>query len=202
MRMHLYQGYIPAWLFQNGPVAISFLLVFLVAGAYVIYRPGVTMRKVMVRLLIGGLAARLALTLYFTLGQLVVWSSSELGKLFLPPHQAWSYFFSYVGLRYWLPFAIAILLAGLWYGFLRLIGKRSERYLDVGELELTTILVFAAGWPNALALAPIVGVALVLFSLVRMIVFKRQLTTLGIPFIIGALITLTYGDAIRNLFAS
>lgn len=200
--MRLFVGYLPAWLVLNGAVAVSFWLVVLATAAYILFRPSLRLRKTLFWLLAAGIAARALLALYFTVGQLVVWSDSELGKLFLPPNQSWSYFISYVGERYWLAAILALVLAGLWYGFLRLVGNRSERYLDVGELELTTLLVFASGWPDALILAPLAGMALVLFSLVRMLVFRRQLTTLGIPFMIAALVTLAYADAIRSLFGA
>ena len=80
-----------------------------------------------------------------------------------------------------------------------MLRQKSERYLDVGEHELTTLLIFAAGWPDALVMAPVAAVALVLLSLFRMTVLKRPLTTLGGPFMIATLFVLAYGGDIRAL---
>lgn len=199
--MGLYTGYVAAWILLNGAAAISLALLTLAAAAYVILRPGERMRRMLRRLLVGGLVARAALALYLSFGQFVTWSSTEFGRLFLPPHQPWGYFLNYAWSRYWLAFALAVLLAGLWYGFLLLVGKRSERYLDVGETELTTIAVFAAAWPGALVLAPLAGALLVLFSLVRL-AFGRRLTTLGVPFLIAGFVTLAYANEIKALFGA
>lgn len=199
--MQFFTGYIPAWLILNGDIAISLALAVLAIAGYILLRPGSQLQKALMVLGIAGVAARLALGLYFTLGQLVVWSSNELGRLFLPPNQSWWYFITYVGERYLLDAILALLLAALWYGFLKLVGSRSERYLDEGEIELTTIMVFAAGWPNALIMAPLAGALLIGYSLIRM-ALKRQYTTLGVPFMIATLITLAFANEIRALWGA
>lgn len=185
-----------------GPLIVSAALVTLSIAAYLVLRPGDRLRKAALWLLLGGVIARLVLALTMSVAQYQAWATSELGKLLLPGHQGWGYFLGYVGDRYWLGLGLALLCAGLWYGFLRAIRSHSERYFDVGEIELTTVLVFAIGWPGALVLVPLALVSVVAVSLARMLILKKELTTLGVPFLVASVITLVVGEAIRKLFVS
>lgn len=184
----------------NGASAISIALVALAAAAYVICRPGRRLRSLSLMLLLVGIAARAGLAGLLSTAQYAAWKATELGSLLLPPHQGWDYFVGYSVNRYWLPFLLALACAGLWYGFVRALRSHSERYLDSGEGELTTLLVFAIGWPGALVLVPLALVSVVVIAVVRLTLFKRELTTLGVPFIVAAILTIAWGDAIRVLF--
>ena len=184
----------------HGADVISAALVVGSLLAYVVIGPGRRFSMIMRYALAVALLLGTGIASFLTHAQHFAWTATEIGKLFLPPVQPWSYFVGYVGLRFWLPFGLATLSAGLWYGFARLIRSRSERYLAEGELELTTLMIFAVGWPGVVVLMPVTGIFLVLVSLTRKILFKQELTTLGLPFILGALMTVIYAEQIRTLF--
>lgn len=183
-----------------GALAISATLVALAVASYLAFRPGPRLRRASLALLLGGAAAQALLAALLSTAQYAAWSATEIGRLLLPAQQGWGYFLGYVGNRYWMAFVLAAVCAGAWYGFLRAVGSHSERYFDAGEIEMTTLLVFAVGWPGGLVLVPLALVSVVVVSLARTFVLKRELTTLGVPFLVAAIITLAWGGAIRVLF--
>lgn len=179
---------------------LSWAAIIFALALYIIMRPGVKMGRLMRWLLLGTFSASLVLTILLTIAQYSAFMSSEFGRMLLPPTQSWSYFIEYVLIRYWLPFGLTILLAAAWYGFMRLIKARSERYLAVGELELTTVVLVAVGWPHILILLPLAALCLLLVSMIKLVIFRIQLTTLGLPFLLAALATLLFASEIQKLF--
>lgn len=198
--MNLYAGYSSAWIFLNGQAAASLAIAVVAIGAYVLLRPSERLRKALVAVGIGAIAVRVLVALYLSVAQYQAWAATDFGRLLLPPNRSWGYFLSYSFDHYWLAAFLAATVAALWFGFVRLVRQRSDRYLDIGEHELTTLLLFAAGWPDALVMAPLAALVLVPLSIFRMTVLKRKLTTLGGPFMIATLIVLAYGGEIRRLF--
>ncbi len=196
---HLYASYAAAWIFLNGRAAVSLGVAVAVIAAYLLLRPSERLRRVLIVIGIAAIAASVLVAGFLTLAQYQAWAASSFGKLLLPPHRSFGYFVSYVLDRYWLAPFLGTVLAGLWYAFAGALRRKSERYLDEGEQELTALLVFAAGWPDALVMAPLAAVALVVLSLFRMLVLKKSLTTLGAPFMIATLIAIAYAADIRTL---
>lgn len=196
----LYQNPVALWLFAHGVRTVSWLLVLLAAGAYAAFRPGERLGRIAAWLLGAGIAARVLLAAWRSLAQYGIWEGDPLGQLFLPPHQPYGYLLAYVGLRFLLPVGLALLCAGLWYGLMRALRARTERYFDTGEIALTTLLVFAVGWPGFALLLPLAAAALVLLSMGRLALLGERLTTLGIPVLAAALATLAFGGPLLRLF--
>lgn len=94
--------------------------------------------------------------LYFSYAQYHVWELSPVGKYLLPPYESLSYFIGYVGSRYLLPSAIALLAAivfGLaaWY-----LNKRyDERFFEREEPTLFALGIFLTGYPGFLFYIPL-----------------------------------------------
>jgi hypothetical protein len=175
----------------KGPLALQWLLVATSLAAYLQYRPGKQFRIFMRRMLVGTVVLDLVLAAYTSLVQYYS---------FLPLFRGFSFFVPYVAIHYFLPIGLAFVCAAVWYIFLRVLRTRTDRYFDIGEIELTTLLVLALGWPLSLVMVPFAGIVLVLLSLVRLVVFKQELTTLGLPFIIAATLLLLFEGQIRPLF--
>lgn len=200
--MSFFIGTVPNWIVLEGESILTWGFLAAAVFLYLFLRPGRRFQTWMRRLLIASLILQPLHAAYLSGVQYFVWSQSEFGQLFLPPNQSWAYYARYVTDHFWLHPVLGIVLAGLWYGFMRALKSRSERYLDVGELELTTLLILIAGWPDALVLAPAAGIAVIMVSIVRLTVFREKLTTLGIPFMIAAAFALLYGGQVRSLLGA
>lgn len=109
------------------------------------------------------------------------------------------YFAQHVWVVYWLSAVLSILCAFLWYLFLRFLKNHNGRYFDEGEVELGLICALAVGWPRFIVFLPFVFVFVLVISLVRLVVFKEQFTTLGGPFLGALLASLLFGDRILEL---
>jgi len=187
------------WLSTSGPGILALALLAAMAAAYFMIGPGKGMRFAALVLLAVGIGARVLLAAYQSVAQYVLWRSESFTALFLPPNQPWSYYLSYVGTRFWLPVALALLCAILWYAFLRVLGSRTDRYFDIGEVELATLAVFVAGWPLAIVLLPVAGVFLLGLAVIRQVVLGERYTTLGLPFLAATLVVLLAGRTLLGL---
>lgn len=195
----IYASGVGNWVATSGPWLVSWILAVGAIASYALLRPGKGMRFAAICLLAFGILARAAIAAYQTAAQYWLWGSEAFTQLFLPPNQPIGYFLSYAGSRFWLPLGLAILCALVWYGFLRLLGRRTARFFDIGEMELAALAVFVVGWPLCIVLLPVAGVLLIVFSIVRLTVFKEQFTTLGIPFLAAMTLVLLWGSVLLRL---
>lgn len=184
------------WIGLHAVTVISWLALMTSVVTYAFFRSRLKSVMALVGMVV--IVLYTAIAVFLSYMQYLAWTSSEIGLLFLPPHQSWSYYLGYVGLRYWLAPVFTLFIAGLWYGFVRLLGSRSERYFNRGEMELTAVIMLAVGWPASLVLLPIAGVVLVLYSLIRLLIFKQSLTTLAVPFLLAGGIALFAADTLRE----
>ncbi len=180
------------WLLADGPTYVLWVMALGMVAAYAYLRPGKEMHFAGVVLLAFGFLARASIAAYQTAAQYWLWTQESFTQLFLPPHQPISYFVGYVTQQFWMGLILATILAVAWYVFLRVLRARTDRFFDEGEIVLATLAMFVIGWPGVVVLLPLAGVALVVVSVVRTAVFKEQLTTLGIPFLIAMLVTLLF----------
>lgn len=108
---------------------------------------------------------------YLSYMQYGVWRDNEFSKFFLPPHQDWSYFFLYVGARFFAPYAIS-LLAALLFFFSAIFANRRfhERFFSKEEPFLAALSLFLVGHPAWLVyfgLVIVVYLAIQLWSTLR-----------------------------------
>lgn len=167
---------------------VFFITVFLAAASRVIsYK----------LLVISSVAFHLFYAAFLTLGQYYVWSQSEFTKLLLDSP---GYFFFYSWGRFWINALLAIVLPFIFYLFLRLLKKYQERFFEQGETELGLLSALIVGWPNFVIFVPLVFVLVIIVSIFRRLFLKEFYTTLGIPFLIAALVLLLLGDVLITLF--
>ena len=152
--------------------------------------------RLMKRLVMVGVAVFFALALLGTFFQYTVWKGDPLSQNLLPPHQPIGYFAKYAGVHFWLAPLLSSILSVAFYGFLTLLKKKNERFFEEGEMELGALTVFLAGWPRAVVFLPIVFLAVLALSGIKMALRKDAYTTLGFPFLIGLVISLAYGFTI------
>jgi hypothetical protein len=184
------------WITTHGNLAITWLALIAVAGSYVLLRPSKGFRFAVIAATTIIVTTRLVLALYQSLAQYWIWKSASFTALFLPPHQSISYYLLYVGSRFWLPVALAVVLSVIWYLFLRALKRHTARFFDEGEMELATLCVFLAGWPGTIVLLPLVAAAMAIWSVVKLIVWRERYTTLGIPFMLATLISLLLASTV------
>ncbi|MFH1161962.1 MAG: hypothetical protein V1696_01670 [Candidatus Jorgensenbacteria bacterium] len=156
----------------------------------------------------GGYAALL------TVGQYVVWSGDWWGQHFLNTPlgvtlpiplvhafpglfgSALGYFLFYSWGRFWLGAVLAVGVALIFWWFLGVLKRHNERFFEEGETELGFLAALISGWPHLFTFLIVTFLAVVLISIVRMLFFKESLTTLGLPFLVGAGIALLFGKAL------
>ncbi|MDI6820731.1 MAG: hypothetical protein QMD65_00945 [Patescibacteria group bacterium] len=157
---------------------------------------------------------RIFYAILLTAGQYYIWSADAFGKLFLnsPLNSAvplslvqklpWlfnhplGYFIFYSWGRFWLNVFVSIGVALLFFWFLKFLKKHKERFFEEGEIELGFLCMLILNWPVNLIYVLFVFVFVVISSIFRSIVLKRNLTTLGLPFIFSSLILLIWGNAL------
>lgn len=77
------------------------------------------------------------------------WLGHPLSKFFLPPYQSWDYFLTYVGSKFFAPYAISLVLAIIFFAALGVANKKfGERFFEREEIALIAISIFLVGHPG------------------------------------------------------
>ena len=202
------------WLIVQGSLIAAFL-----AGAY-LYATKRMGRKGwgIEELVLGVISVRLLYGLVRVIGQYYIWSQSDLAKLFLTAKlPAWffdgwpgkvffflnnprGYFFYYSFNHFFLNTFITVIMALIWYGFLRLLKRHQERFFEEGEVQLGFLLALIVGWPGFVLFIPLLFISVVVLSLIRAAVFRLPYTTLGYPFLLAVLVIILFGEKLIALF--
>ena len=160
-------------------------------------------------------AFRILYAALLTIGQYIVWANSALSNMLLnsplmapkdvqlvPAWLSWlfsgnkGYFIFYAFSRFWLSALISIGIAFLWSLFLKSLERHQERFFDMGEVMLGSLAALVVGWPQFVIFVPLVFVFVVVTSIIRMLVWGHRYTTLGTPFVLAMLVTLTIGPTL------
>lgn len=158
------------------------------------------------------LAFKVLASLLATLAQYHVWSSSEFtklllnknvidlsvlesfsGKLFWIFNNKFGYFLFYSWGRFWMELVVSLLIATAFYLFLLLLRKYKDRLFEKGETEIGFLLALTVGWPNFIIFLLMSFLSAVVISIVRLSLFKKTYTTLGILFLASAFVTILFG---------
>jgi len=131
---------------------------------------------------------------FYTYSTYLGWLSSPVSRYLLPPYNNW-YFFSYSGFRFFLPLAVSLVAALVWWGILIILKKRSDGlWLDSSEAAVGLLTAFLVGWPNILVywavLFSLMVWRLAVANLRRQTDFRLAITW---PMIIATLFTLALG---------
>ncbi|EKD23549.1 MAG: hypothetical protein ACD_81C00219G0010 [uncultured bacterium] len=174
-------------------IPFAFFVVMVISAGYVYLRSpllGGQRLAVFTRLIVAVVSFRIAFAAAKSGLQYYAWVQDELGKLLLPPTQPITYFFQYIWTHFWANVVLSLGVGLLTFIVLRTLQKKNQRFFDVGEVELGTLLALVVGWPHFVVFVPLVFVLVVLISIIRGIVVKEPFTTLGLPFIVAACIAL------------
>jgi hypothetical protein len=106
------------------------------------------------------------------------------------------YFLYYSFSHFWLNMILTLIAAGCWYGLLIALKRHKDRFFEDNEPLYGLLLALIAGWPGIVLFIPCTFLFLAILSLVRIIFFKKQLTTIGIPMVIAATIAVALGNII------
>ncbi len=86
---------------------------------------------------------------YWSYLQYSFWQGSEMTRYLLPPYQSISYFISYVGVRFFGPWFLALLASFLISGAVRFLNKKfEERFFEDEEIRLIALGIFLTGYPG------------------------------------------------------
>ncbi len=144
---------------------------------------------------------RLIYALFKTAVQYHIWEQAGgLSRFLLPPYRPISYFIGYSITHFWLSTLIDILIAAIFYAFLRLLKKYNSRFFEKDEPELGFLTALIVGWPNVVLIIPFAFIFVAILGILRGIFLKEQYTALSWPLIISAFIILFFGSYLINLF--
>ena len=155
-------------------------------------------------LIISSISFHVLYAVLLTISQYYIWSQNKFTQLLLNSSLDLSmpvsgYFLFYSFGRFWLNALITIGAAFVFYLFLKFLKKHRERFFEEGETELGFLSALIVGWPNFVVFLPLVFVFVVLLSIFRRVFLKEFYTTMGIPFLLAALIVLISGNQIVNI---
>jgi len=127
-------------------------------------------------------------------------SYPKLGILTAPFEGRLGYFVLYVFERFWLETLITILVACLFYVFLKTLKKHNGRFFEEGEPELGFSMALLVGWPGFVLFVLFIFIFIIATSIFRMVVLKQHLTTFGLPFLLSVFAVLIWGGALLQFF--
>jgi len=110
------------------------------------------------------------------------------------------YFLFYSWGRFWLSVVIALVVAVVFYWLLRALKLKTERFFEEGETELGFLCALLVGWPEFVLFVPLVFLSVIIISIIRLLFFKEQYTTLGSPFLLACSLSLLFGGYLISLF--
>jgi len=109
------------------------------------------------------------------------------------------YFLFYSWGRFWLSVVLSVFVAYIFYLFLKILRKKTERFFEEGEIELGLLAAVVVGWPSFVLFIPLIFIFVVCISIAKLFL-KEKYTTLGIPIILSMLVLYICGEYLINLF--
>ena len=184
---------------------IFFVIIFILAVLIYGLRKSIGLTKSRT-LIISSISFHVLYAVLLTISQYYIWSQNKFTQLLLNSSLDLSmpvsgYFLFYSFGRFWLNALITIGAAFVFYLFLKFLKKHRERFFEEGETELGFLSALIVGWPNFVVFLPLVFVFVVLLSIFRRVFLKEFYTTMGIPFLLAALIVLIFGNQIVDILS-
>lgn len=196
---------------------IFFGAVFLGVAALYFWRRDERLASRYKQLIAAAIVFRVVYASLLMVAQYYVWAQNRFTQILLdtpldrtlePILKSWflifqtpsGYFFFYSFIHFWVNVLFSVAAAFLFYLFLRSLKKYRERFFDYGEVELGFLAALLAGWPHFVPFLIFAFFLVVIVSLFRRITLGELYTTLGLPFLLAALIVLVWGDPLVQLF--
>lgn len=131
--------------------------------------------------------------IFLSILQYFIWQNSPFSRFFLPPYQPISYFFGYVFLHFWLAAILTLVCSLAFYLFFKLVRKYRHDVISQKELPLVLLVSLLVGWPNFVVLLPTFFILALIFSLINLLVFKKNNSSLTWPLISSLLMVFSLG---------
>jgi len=156
--------------------------------------------KLLFKLIIIAVIFKFLYSKILTVAQYFIWKSSNFSRFFLEQglvdknsifslllRKKGGYFIYYSFTRFWLNFFVSLLLAFLFYLFLKFLRKINSRFLSKSDLLLAYLTAFSSGWPGfILFLILFLFIFLILGIFNNFLRKEKVYTTLDLPFWIAA----------------
>lgn len=126
-------------------------------------------------------------------------TGGPLGEALLPPITPISYFLGYAGFRFWLPFLVNAVFAGLFFFVIYTAQKKRGRFFYKGEEYLAAISLLAVGWPGIIVYVPLVLLFMVGTSLFNTLSKRAAYTSFLYFWLPLALFSLLFGNQVIRL---
>lgn len=169
------------------------------------------------KLALATIAFRVFYVAFITFGQYYIWANNKFTQILVNSpvgkdvplrgdipsfffNNQLGYFLFYSWGRFWLNLVIILAVSFLFYLFLKFLKRYKERFFRPYEVELGLLTALIVGWPNFVIFIPLVFLFVVVVSLFRLIFLKEPYTTLGVPFILSAVVTLIWGSELIQIF--
>lgn len=108
------------------------------------------------------------------------------------------YFLFYALTRFWQPLVLTMLSAGIFYWFLKLLGRYRENFFEPYEFKLALLLVLLVGWPNFLVFLALTFLIAVMVAAIRLKFPEKLPVQLTWPMLISAGITQAAGFKLEH----
>ncbi len=97
----------------------------------------------------GCVLAVFAIQDYWAYAQFKLWESSEPSKYLIPPYSDWGYFVQYVGWRFFAPYIISLVIAGIFFYLAKFFNSRRDfTFFYDEEYYFIALSIFLTGHPG------------------------------------------------------
>jgi hypothetical protein len=140
---------------------------------------------------------------YYVLATYLAWYEHPISRYLLPPHTAWTYFAGYAWFRFFLPAAVSIAAALVWWAALLLLERWSRgALLDRRDAALGLLTALLVGWPRIIVyLASLFALMLVLLTVTTWRHGEARLA-LTWPMLLATCLTLVVGQILLHLIGA
>jgi hypothetical protein len=112
---------------------------------------------------------------YLSRSQFLLWQEHPISKFLIPPYESLDYFIYYVGIRFWLPYLISLIVALLVLWIALIFNKRKGgRFFQAEEPYLLALAIFMTGHPGWIIYFLLVLFVALLWGAVSNILFKKM----------------------------
>lgn len=153
------------------------------------------------KLLLGGVIFLLAFNLFYAASktgfQYWAWKTGGLlSQSLLPPVTSITYFLGYTGFRFWLPVAVNVVVAAMFFSSIYVSRKKQQRFFYKGEEYLASLAILIVGWPGIIVYLTLILLLMVVFSFFNTLRKTSPYTSFLYMWLPLALLTVLFGNQI------
>lgn len=137
--------------------------------------------------------ATILYNIFLSILQYFTWNGAAFTRFFLPPYQPINYFLKYIFFHFWFASILTLVCSVAFYLFFKLVSKYRQDIISHKELPLIFLSSLLVAWPNFVILVPTFFILALIFSLINLLVFKKNNSSLTGPLISSLLIVFFAG---------